>query len=89
MHLNRHGFTLVEVIVGKETKDPAIAQALDYIQQIRKTPIVVNDSRGFYTSRVFGVFSREGINMLSEGINPALIENVARHAGMPVGPRTI
>ena len=80
---------LVEVIVGKETKDVAIAQALDYIQQIRKTPIVVNDSRGFYTSRVFSVFSREGINMLAEGINPALIENVAKHAGMPVGPLAV
>ncbi len=80
---------LVEVIVGKETNDVAIAQALDYIQQIRKTPIVVNDSRGFYTSRVFGVFSREGINMLAEGVNPALIENVARHAGMPVGPLAV
>ncbi len=80
---------LVEVIVGKETSDVAIAQALDYIQQIRKTPIVVNDSRGFYTSRVFGVFSREGINMLAEGVNPALIENVARHAGMPVGPLAV
>ena len=80
---------LVEVIVGEKTNDIAIAQALDYIQQIRKTPIVVNDSRGFYTSRVFGVFSREGINMLAEGINPALIENAATHAGMPVGPLAV
>ena len=80
---------LVEVIIGEETQDVAIAQALDYIQQIRKTPIVVNDSRGFYTSRVFSVFSREGIIMLAEGINPALIENVARHAGMPVGPLAV
>jgi 3-hydroxyacyl-CoA dehydrogenase/enoyl-CoA hydratase/3-hydroxybutyryl-CoA epimerase len=80
---------LVEVIVGEKTNDVAIAQALDYIQQIRKTPIVVNDSRGFYTSRVFGVFSREGIIMLAEGINPALIENVAKHAGMPVGPLAV
>jgi len=80
---------LVEVILGKETADVATAQALDYIQQIRKTPIVVNDSRGFYTSRVFGVFSREGINMLAEGVNPALIENVARQAGMPVGPLAV
>jgi len=80
---------LVEVIVGKKTNDIAIAQALDYIQQLRKTPIVVNDSRGFYTSRVFTVFSREGINMLAEGVNPALIENVARHAGMPVGPLAV
>ena len=77
---------LVEVIVGEKTNDRAIAQALDYIQQIRKTPIVVNDSRGFYTSRVFSTFSREGIAMLAEGINPALIENAAKQAGMPVGP---
>ena len=80
---------LVEVIVGEKTNDTAIAQALDYIQQIRKTPIVVNDSRGFYTSRVFSVFTREGISMLSEGVNPALIENAARHAGMPVGPLAV
>jgi 3-hydroxyacyl-CoA dehydrogenase/enoyl-CoA hydratase/3-hydroxybutyryl-CoA epimerase len=80
---------LVEIIVGEETNDIAIAQALDYVLQIRKTPIVVNDSRGFYTSRVFGVFSREGMNMLAEGINPALIENVAKHAGMPVGPLAV
>lgn len=80
---------LVEVIVGEMTNDTAIAQALDYVRQIRKTPIVVNDSRGFYTSRVFGVFSREGISMLAEGINPALIENAARHAGMPVGPLAV
>jgi 3-hydroxyacyl-CoA dehydrogenase/enoyl-CoA hydratase/3-hydroxybutyryl-CoA epimerase len=80
---------LVEVIVGEETGDVAIAQALDYIQQIRKTPIVVNDSRGFYTSRVFGTYSKEGITMLAEGVNPALIENVAKHAGMPVGPLAV
>jgi len=80
---------LVEIIVGDRTGDVAIAQALDYVQQIRKTPIVVNDSRGFYTSRVFGTYSKEGIMMLAEGINPALIENVARHAGMPVGPLAV
>ncbi|HWM29097.1 MAG TPA: 3-hydroxyacyl-CoA dehydrogenase NAD-binding domain-containing protein [Woeseiaceae bacterium] len=80
---------LVEVIVGEKTGDAAVAQALDYVQQLKKTPIVVNDSRGFYTSRVFGVYSREGMTMLAEGINPALIENVARHAGMPVGPLAV
>ncbi len=80
---------LVEVIVGEQTSDVAVAQALDYIQQIRKTPIVVNDSRGFYTSRVFSVYTREGMAMLAEGVNPALIENVARHAGMPVGPLAV
>ncbi|MBU2676929.1 MAG: enoyl-CoA hydratase/isomerase family protein [Gammaproteobacteria bacterium] len=80
---------LVEVIVGEKTGDEAIARTLDYIQQIRKTPIVVNDSRGFYTSRVFSTFTREGIAMLAEGVSPALIENVARHAGMPVGPLAV
>ncbi|MBT8089548.1 MAG: enoyl-CoA hydratase/isomerase family protein [Gammaproteobacteria bacterium] len=80
---------LVEVIVGEKTDDAAIARTLDYIQQIRKTPIVVNDSRGFYTSRVFSTFTREGIAMLAEGVNPALIENVAKHAGMPVGPLAV
>lgn len=80
---------LVEIIVGEETDDVAIAQALDYVQQIRKTPIVVNDSRGFYTSRVFGTYSKEGIMMLAEGVNPALIENVAKHSGMPVGPLAV
>ncbi len=80
---------LVEVILGKETGDVATARALDYIQQIRKTPIVVNDSRGFYTSRVFSTFTREGIALLAEGVNPALIENVAKQAGMPVGPLAV
>lgn len=80
---------LVEVIVGEKTGDEAIARTLDYIQQLRKTPIVVNDSRGFYTSRVFSTFTREGIAMLAEGVSPALIENVARHAGMPVGPLAV
>ncbi len=80
---------LVEVIVGEKTGDEAIARTLDYIQQMRKTPIVVNDSRGFYTSRVFGTFTREGIAMLAEGVNPALIENVAKHAGLPVGPLAV
>jgi 3-hydroxyacyl-CoA dehydrogenase/enoyl-CoA hydratase/3-hydroxybutyryl-CoA epimerase len=80
---------LVEVIVGEKTSDEAIARSLDYIQQIRKTPIVVNDSRGFFTSRVFSTFSSEGIRMLAEGINPALIENAAKMAGMPVGPLAV
>jgi 3-hydroxyacyl-CoA dehydrogenase/enoyl-CoA hydratase/3-hydroxybutyryl-CoA epimerase len=77
---------LVEIIVGKETGDAALAAALDYVRAIRKTPIVVNDSRGFYTSRVVGTYLREGHLMLGEGIPPAMIENVARMAGMPVGP---
>ncbi|MEL7310057.1 MAG: 3-hydroxyacyl-CoA dehydrogenase NAD-binding domain-containing protein [Pseudomonadota bacterium] len=80
---------LVEVILGEKTGDRATAVALDYIQQIRKTPIVVNDSRGFYTSRVFGTYTNEGMTMLAEGISPALIENVAKHAGMAVGPLAV
>jgi len=80
---------LVEVIVGKQTSDEAIARSLDYIQQIRKTPIVVNDSRGFFTSRVFGTFTGEGMRMLAEGISPALIENAGKMAGMPVGPLAV
>jgi 3-hydroxyacyl-CoA dehydrogenase/enoyl-CoA hydratase/3-hydroxybutyryl-CoA epimerase len=77
---------LVEIIMGKETGDEALATALDYVRTIRKTPIVVNDSRGFYTSRVVGTYLREGHLMLMEGLPAALIENVGRMAGMPVGP---
>jgi 3-hydroxyacyl-CoA dehydrogenase / enoyl-CoA hydratase / 3-hydroxybutyryl-CoA epimerase len=77
---------LVEIIMGKETGDAALAGALDYVRAIRKTPIVVNDSRGFYTSRVVGTYLREGHLMLADGIPAAMIENVGRLAGMPVGP---
>jgi 3-hydroxyacyl-CoA dehydrogenase/enoyl-CoA hydratase/3-hydroxybutyryl-CoA epimerase len=77
---------LVEVILGKETGDAALAAALDYVRAIRKTPIVVNDSRGFYTSRVVTSYLLEGHLMLAEGIPPPMIENVSRMAGMPVGP---
>jgi 3-hydroxyacyl-CoA dehydrogenase/enoyl-CoA hydratase/3-hydroxybutyryl-CoA epimerase len=77
---------LVEIILGKETGDAALAAAFDYVRAIRKTPIVVNDSRGFYTSRVVGTYLREGHLMLEDGVPPAMIENVARMAGMPVGP---
>jgi len=80
---------LVEVIVGKKTSDETLARALDYVAQLRKTPIVVNDSRGFYTSRCFGTFVNEGIAMLQEGVAPALIENGAKMAGMPVGPLAV
>jgi 3-hydroxyacyl-CoA dehydrogenase/enoyl-CoA hydratase/3-hydroxybutyryl-CoA epimerase len=80
---------LVEIILGEKTGDRATAVALDYVQQIRKTPILVNDSRGFYTSRVFGTYTNEGMTMVSEGINPALIENVAKQAGMAVGPLAV
>jgi 3-hydroxyacyl-CoA dehydrogenase/enoyl-CoA hydratase/3-hydroxybutyryl-CoA epimerase len=80
---------LVEIILGKKTGDAALALALDYVRAIRKTPIVVNDSRGFYTSRVVGTYIREGHLMLSEGVPAAMIENVARMAGMPVGPLSL
>lgn len=77
---------LVEVIVGARTSPTTLAQALDFIRQLGKTPIVVNDSRGFYTSRVFQTFIHEGAAMLGEGVSPALIENGALAAGMPIGP---
>ena len=80
---------LVEVIMGKKTGDQALAAALDYVRAIRKTPIVVNDSRGFYTSRVVGTYIREGHLMLAEGVPAAMIENVGRMAGMPVGPLSL
>src|SRR5215472_13930168 len=80
---------LVEIIMGKETGDEALARALDYVRAIRKTPIVVSDSRGFYTSRVVGTYLREGHLMLMEGMPAALIENAGRMAGMPVGPLSL
>ena len=80
---------LVEIIVGRQTSQETLARALDFVAQLRKTPIVVNDSRGFYTSRVFGTYCYEGQRMLEEGIEPALIENAGRFAGMPVGPLAV
>lgn len=77
---------LVEIIMGRETGPAALARAMDYVKAIGKTPIVVNDGRGFYTSRVFGTYVREGLALLEEGVNPALIENAGKIAGMPVGP---
>jgi 3-hydroxyacyl-CoA dehydrogenase/enoyl-CoA hydratase/3-hydroxybutyryl-CoA epimerase len=77
---------LVEVIKGEKTGDAAIARAFDFVRAIKKTPILVNDSRGFYTSRVVGTYLREGHLMLTEGVPAAMIENVGRMAGMPVGP---
>ncbi len=77
---------LVEVIVGKATDRETLARSLDFVQAIRKTPIVVNDARGFFTSRFCGAYINEGQTMLLEGIAPALIENAGRLAGMPVGP---
>ncbi len=80
---------LVEIIMGKKTGDAALAKALDFVRAIRKTPIVVNDSRGFFTSRVVGTYVAEGLTMLEEGIPAAMVENVARMAGMPVGPLSL
>jgi len=80
---------LVEVIMGKDTGDVALAAALDFIRAIRKTPIVVNDARGFYANRCVLNYIREGHLMLLEGIPPAMIENTARMAGMPVGPLSL
>ena len=77
---------LVEIICGAETDDATLAKAFDYVLQIKKTPIVVNDSRGFYTSRVFSTYVMEGIAMLGEGQHPKSIENAGMKAGMPVGP---
>ena len=76
---------LVEIIRGKETSDEALAKAYDVVQQIRKTPIVVNDSRGFYTSRVIGTMVNEGLAMLAEGVHPVSLERAATQAGYPVG----
>ncbi len=80
---------LVEIIMGEKTDDETLALALDYVSQIKKTPIVVNDSRGFYTSRCFGTYVQEGYSMVKEGVNPALIENAGKMAGMPVGPLAV
>jgi 3-hydroxyacyl-CoA dehydrogenase/enoyl-CoA hydratase/3-hydroxybutyryl-CoA epimerase len=77
---------LVEIIVGKQTSDETLAKAFDYVKQIRKTPIVVNDSRGFYTSRVFATYVLEGAALLGEGQNAREIEVAGMQAGMPVGP---
>jgi 3-hydroxyacyl-CoA dehydrogenase/enoyl-CoA hydratase/3-hydroxybutyryl-CoA epimerase len=80
---------LVEIIVGEQTSDEALARAFDFVLAIKKTPIVVNDSRGFFTSRVFSTFVMEGIRMLSEGWNPSSIEQAALQNGSPVGPLAV
>ena len=80
---------LVELIRGKDTSEETVAKAIDYVLTIKKTPIVVNDSRGFYTSRIVGTFIGEGLAMLAEGIKPAIIENIGKMAGMPVGPLSL
>ncbi|MGL6211843.1 MAG: 3-hydroxyacyl-CoA dehydrogenase NAD-binding domain-containing protein [Paracoccaceae bacterium] len=77
---------LVEIIRGKATGDVAVAKALDYVRQIRKTPIVVNDARFFYANRCIIPYINEGIRMVAEGVEPVLIENAAKLVGMPLGP---
>jgi 3-hydroxyacyl-CoA dehydrogenase/enoyl-CoA hydratase/3-hydroxybutyryl-CoA epimerase len=80
---------LVEIIMGEKTGGRALATAMDFVRAIRKTPIVVNDCRGFYANRCVGAYIREGHRMLMEGVPPAMIENAARMAGMPVGPLSL
>lgn len=80
---------LVEVIMGKQTSPYALAKSIDYVLQIKKVPIVVNDSRGFFTSRIFKIYVTEGFELLAQGVKPALIENAAKAAGMPVGPLAV
>ena len=80
---------LVEIIKGARTNDMTLARAFDFVQQINKTPIVVNDARGFFTSRVFATYTNEGIAMLGEGVCAVMIETEARKAGMPVGPLAV
>ena len=77
---------LVEIIRGEKTSDEALARVFDYVLAIRKTPIVVNDSRGFYTSRVIGTFINEALSMLGEGVQPASIEQAGQQAGYPAAP---
>ena len=77
---------LVEIILGDKTTQETLAKTIDYVLKIRKTPITVNDFRGFYTSRCFGTYTQEGMEMVMEGIKPAIIENVGRQSGMPMGP---
>jgi len=81
-----HKMKLVEIIKGRETGPEAVAKALDFVRQIRKTPIVVNDARFFYANRCILPYVNEGVRMLSEGVAPALIENAAKQMGMPIGP---
>ncbi|MBB5220198.1 3-hydroxyacyl-CoA dehydrogenase/enoyl-CoA hydratase/3-hydroxybutyryl-CoA epimerase [Amaricoccus macauensis] len=77
---------LVEIIRGRETGDAAVAKALDFVRQIRKTPIVVNDARFFYANRCILPYINEGVRMVAEGVEPALIENAAKQLGFPLGP---
>ena len=80
---------LVEIICGEKTSDIALAKAYDYTKQIRKTPIVVNDSLGFFTSRTFGTYFDEGVRAVTEGVHPIKVDNLGKAIGMPVGPLTV
>jgi 3-hydroxyacyl-CoA dehydrogenase/enoyl-CoA hydratase/3-hydroxybutyryl-CoA epimerase len=80
---------LVEIICGEKTSDQALARAFDYSRQIRKTPIVVNDSMGFFTSRTFGTYLDEGVRLLNEGAHPVQIDAMGKAIGMPVGPLAV
>ena len=80
---------LVEIIMGEQTGDMALAKAFDFTKQIKKTPIVVNDSLGFFTSRTFGTYLDEGVRLLVEGMKPLRIDNLGKAVGMPVGPLTV
>jgi 3-hydroxyacyl-CoA dehydrogenase/enoyl-CoA hydratase/3-hydroxybutyryl-CoA epimerase len=80
---------LVEIIMGRNTGDQALAVALDYVRAIKKTPIVVNDTRGFYVNRCVLKYMSEAYNMLIEGVPPVMIENAAKLVGMPVGPLSL
>lgn len=77
---------LVEIIKGRETGPRAVAKALDFVRQMRKTPIVVNDARFFYANRCIIPYINEGVRMVAEGVNPVLVENAAKMMGMPLGP---
>lgn len=80
---------LIEIICGEKTSDETLARAFDYARQIRKTPIVVNDSLGFFTSRTFGTYLDEGVRMLKEGCHPVQIDSLGKAIGMPVGPLAV
>ncbi len=80
---------LIELICGEQTDDETLARAFDYARQINKTPIVVNDSLGFFTSRTFGTYLDEGARLVKEGIHPVRIDNLGKAIGMPVGPLTV
>jgi 3-hydroxyacyl-CoA dehydrogenase / enoyl-CoA hydratase / 3-hydroxybutyryl-CoA epimerase len=80
---------IVEIILGRKTGEETLRKAYDYVRQIGYLPIVVNDSRGFFTSRVFGTYLDEGMQLLQDGVNPVVIERAAWKAGMPVGPLAV